>query len=408
MQSQALGHVLVIGGCGFMGHHLVKALLDDSDVEHVSVFSRSPRENRYPEASYYAGDITSVEEVTNLLKDIQPRIIFHAASPDPYQDPPNHLSYQKVNVEGTKNLLACASSAPSVVALVYTSSLTIYKYDVNGEIFNADESHPILNGPVTKYNPYSESKALADALVLAANNPSSKACHLAGKCSHSHLRTACIRISGIYGEGDENMTMLGLQLAHYGLSFLQLGDNTTLFDPIYVSNAVFGHVLAAKALLTEVETDIAYTKDRDEDIDAVPPKPRICGEAFNITDDLPSPFWFYMRKFYTAAGHPPKTIWVIPTWILFMLAWLTEYWFWIVYQGRRRPKILIRSKLEYLCMTRTYQVSKAKQRLGWYALVGVDEAAKNSMRWGLAKLGVDVKNMGSVVNEVQNGRTKAA
>ncbi|ESZ91020.1 hypothetical protein SBOR_8591 [Sclerotinia borealis F-4128] len=386
MQEQHLGNVLVVGGCGFMGHHLVKALLKEAMIGQVSVFSRNPRENRHPGVSYHTGDISSFQQVSSLLEETMPRVIFHVASPDPYVDPPNHLLYRRVNVDGTANLLACAAVAPSVVALVYTSSLTVYGYDDRGEILNADETHHILNGPVTKEDPYPASKALADAQVLVANNPSFSRCNFEG-CSHPHLRTACVRIPGIYGEGDENMTMLGLQLARYGLSSVQLGNNTTLFDPIYVGNAVFGHMLAAKALLTELRMDIDNSR---KGINPVVEQSgdQICGEAFNITDDLPSPFWFYMRKFYAAAGYEPgpRNIWIVPTSLVFFIALVTEYFFWIVFRGKRRPQILIRSKLEHLCMNRTYNVNKAKKRLGWYAIVPIDAAIESSVKWGLDRL----------------------
>lgn len=371
-----------------MGHHLVKALLEEPTIGQVSVFSRNPKENRLPGVSYHAGDITSVQQVSSLLEETKARVIFHVASPDPYADPPNHIPYQRVNVDGTANLLACAAAAPSVVALVYTSSLTIYRYDNRGEIFDADETHPILTGPVTKNDPYvySVSKAMADTQVLAANNPSTSQCNYEG-CAHSHLRTACIRVPGIYGEGDENVTVLGLQLARFGLSSIQLGDNTGLYDPIYVGNAVFGHMLAAKALLAELQADIDSSKNSAYPMEKQSEN-RICGEAFNITDDTPSPFWNYMRRFYAAAGYKPRPqdIWIIPTGLVMYIALITEYLYWIIFMGRRRPAYLLRSKLEHLCMTRTYNVNKAKKRLGWYAIVDMDTAIESSVKWGVCKI----------------------
>ncbi|KAB8288450.1 hypothetical protein EYC80_010115 [Monilinia laxa] len=374
MQEQPLRNVLVVGGCGFMGHHLVKALLDDSTANKVSVFSRKPKENRYPGVTYYAGDITSFDNVSILLDIVKPRVIFHVASPEPYADPPSHIPFQKVNVYGTANLLACAAAAPSVLAFVFTSSVTVYQYDNNGELFNADETHPVLRGPVTKKDPYSESKAVADALVIAANNSSSKECQVNG-CSHSHLRTVCMRVPGIYGEGDENMTLHGLWMASWGLWIFQLGNNNTLFDPVYVENAVLGHVLAAKALLSEASSSDDITDE-------------VSGEAFNITDDNPAPFWWYMHKIYRLGGYnvTPRNIWVIPTCVVMMLGWVAELVYWVIFWGKKRPQILIRSKLEHLCRTRTFDVGKAKRVLGWKPRVGVDDAMEVSVRWGLEEL----------------------
>ncbi|KAG4033916.1 hypothetical protein MFRU_004g04120 [Monilinia fructicola] len=392
MQEQPLGNVLVIGGCGFMGHHLVKALLDDSTVDKVSVFSRNPKKNRYPGVAYYAGDIASFDNVRTLLDIVKPRVIFHVASPDPYVDPPSHIPFQKVNVDGTSNLLACATASPSVIAFVFTSSVTLYQYDNNGEVFDADETHPVLSGPVTNKDPYPESKAVADALVIAANNPSPKESQMNG-CSRSYLRTVCMRIPGIYGEGDENMTLLGLWMASWGLWIFQLGNNNALFDPIYVDNAVLGHILAAKALLSEAGSS-----------DEIPDK--VSGEAFNITDDNPAPFWWYMHKIYRLGGYnvTPRNIWIIPTWIVMTVGWVAEMMYWIVFWGKKRPQILNRSKLEHLCKTRTFDVGKAKRVLGWKPRVGVDDAIEVSVRWGLAELAkgsggkVEVEDVGETLD----------
>lgn len=198
------------------------------------------------------------------------------------------MPFQKVNVDGTANLLACAAAAPSVMAFVFASSFTVYQYDANREIFDADETHPLLTGPITTADSYPESKAIADRLVRAANNPHSNECQING-CSHSHLRAVCIRVPGIYGEGDENVTLLGLWLASWRLWIFQLGNSDTLFDAIYAGTAVSGLVLAAKALVSEASL-LAENKDP------------VSGEAFNKTDDKPSPFWWYMHQFYRFAG----------------------------------------------------------------------------------------------------------
>lgn len=51
--GEPLGDVLVVGGCGFLGHHVVRELLADPSCSSISVMSRSPFKNRYDGVKYY-------------------------------------------------------------------------------------------------------------------------------------------------------------------------------------------------------------------------------------------------------------------------------------------------------------------------------------------------------------------
>ncbi|EPE37169.1 NAD(P)-binding Rossmann-fold containing protein [Glarea lozoyensis ATCC 20868] len=362
-----LGAVLVTGGCGFLGHHLVRALLDNPSVSSVSVLSRNPRQNRYPEVSYYVCDITSRENVQTLFKKIQPRVIFHTASPYAYSDPPNPARFQREIVEGTANLLACAKELPSITSFIYTSSIMVYATNANRECIMADEESDILHGPVTRKNAYDESKATADTMVLAADDP-------------THFRTVCVRISGIYGEGESNdsVTTRGLNMVYSGRANIQLGDNTSLFDPIYIHNAVHGHIFIANALIDELDGPLK-TKSNG----------KVHGEAFNLSDDSPIPFWDFLGKVFAEAGCPQtregKT--VIPNWAVIAMCCIAECMYWILFLGKRRPKDFLRKKLEHVYRTRTLNIEKAKGRLGWYPPIPMDEAIKRSVSWCVEKMG---------------------
>ena len=59
----ALGPALVIGGCGFVGLHIVDALLKDPTCRPVSVISRNPNLNRCEAVAYYTGEIGNLDEI---------------------------------------------------------------------------------------------------------------------------------------------------------------------------------------------------------------------------------------------------------------------------------------------------------------------------------------------------------
>lgn len=364
--SNSLDSVLVVGGCGFLGFHLVRCLLGDPDCSTVSVLSRTPTRNRLPGVSYHAGDITSPEAVQSLLNELKPRVIIHAAAPSGHAVTGSVSVYQETNIKGTANLLACAAQAPSTVAFVYTSTSIVL---VGSEHLFADESSPVLNAS-SKENEYAKTKAVADTLVLAANSP--------GNESKKGLRTACIRLTGMYGERDAQITPNLLGLLRRGENRFQLGDNSNLFDWVHVENAATAHVLAAKALVAES----AYLEEQGEE---VAKSMKVSGEAFFITDDAPLPFWDLPRKMWAAAGHPISTdkVWVIPTQWALRSATAVEWIVWALSLGTKRPQTFTRQAVEYCCLTRTYCIDKAKKRLGYVARDNVEEGVRQAVAWVL-------------------------
>ena len=82
MSSGTYGPSLVIGRCGFMGFHIVEALLKEPAWGPVSVFGRTPNYNRCEGASYHKGDICNADDIRRILTDLKPRIIFHTAAPE--------------------------------------------------------------------------------------------------------------------------------------------------------------------------------------------------------------------------------------------------------------------------------------------------------------------------------------
>ena len=104
--------------------------------------------------------------------------IIHTASPMHGLDDP--ALYWKVNVDGTQAVInaAVANGAPK---LVYTSSAGVV-FD-GTDLIDVDERIP---GPEKSMDPYNESKAKAEEIVLAAN----------GK---GGLYTVALRPAGIFG-----------------------------------------------------------------------------------------------------------------------------------------------------------------------------------------------------------------
>ncbi len=141
--------VLVTGGAGFIGSHLVDALIAHGYyVRVIDNFINGKRENIAHHLSagsleLSAGDVTSSRDVKKAVKDMD--TVFHLAClgvrhsiKDPFE---NH----RVNAEGTLNVLQKSLEA-RIKKLVYCSSSEVYG---TAEYVPMDEAHPTK--PCTVY-----------------------------------------------------------------------------------------------------------------------------------------------------------------------------------------------------------------------------------------------------------------
>ena len=344
--------VLVIGGCGFIGYHVVKALLaEQSPTFSVHVMSRNINKNQISRATYHTGDFTSQRDVESVLAAVQPVIIFHVASPVPYGAGSSDKFYFDTNVEGTKTLLRAAATCASVKAFVYTSSSGVLlgdSYDMG------DETWPLKTAHTRNSNAYATSKAIADQIVRDTNgNP---------------FLTVTLRVANVYGERDSQAIPGMMQVLKSGKQRIQIGDNTPKSDRTSGENAALAHVLAAKALLAKIN---------DPTVD----RPKVDGEAFFITDGRPMPMWDFARMVWRAAGDhtPPEQITVIPAWFILNLASLTEWAYWIFTLGYKKPLTFRRALLEPTCVERTFSIEKAKERLGYRPMDNMEDAIKRGV-----------------------------
>ena len=358
--TQLSTSVLVIGGCGFLGHHIVSQLLAPS-TSTVSVLDLKTSNNRLAGATYHAADITSRSAVLSVFEKVKPAIIIHTASPiasNGHTKGAKQMFY-KVNVEGTRNLIECAAEVGGVKAFVYTSSASVI-HDTISDLINADERWPVLRAPQQREY-YSETKAIAETLVLEANR------------KHADMLTVSIRPAGIFGEGD--MQMIPGMLGAYakGQTKFQLGDNDNLFDFTYVGNVAYAHILAAVAL-TQTHS-LGDTKPLDHE--------RVDGEAFFITNGQPLYFWDFARMVWSTAGDTttPSQVWTIGKEVGLRLATVVEWVFW----GVGKVPNLTRARVQYSCLTRFYSIDKARARLGYWPRWGMEEGVRMSVEWFLER-----------------------
>lgn len=216
--------VLVTGGGGFIGGAVARLFAERGDA--VTSFSRGA----YPELERHGilsarGDLGDPTAVRTAVAGHD--VVVHAAArvAGGAHDP---VAYHRVNVDGTRNVIdACRSTG--VRRLVFTSTPSVVHG--GGDIEGADESLPYA----TRFtDPYPATKAVAERLVLAANDDG--------------LRTTALRPHLVWGPGDPHFLPRIVDRARRGRLWL-VGPGDNLVDATYIDDAARAHLAAADRLL---------------------------------------------------------------------------------------------------------------------------------------------------------------
>lgn len=233
ISSPSLSPVLITGGCGFIGRHLVQHLLDSNPDCRIHVLDINTKKNRFAGVSYHACDISSAGAVDQVMQEAQPRVIFHVACPDSMVILPE--LFERVNVDGTRNILSSAAKLGTVQALVFTSTSSVV-HDNRTDLIDADETLPILRPPVQK-RVYTLTKATAEEDVIAANR----------KGGDRSMLTVSIRPCTAIGEADTVCLAKMISVAEQGKAKFQMGAGQNIYDFMYAGNLADAHILAAQA-----------------------------------------------------------------------------------------------------------------------------------------------------------------
>jgi nucleoside-diphosphate-sugar epimerase len=214
---------LVTGGGGFLGRALVEALLADGH-EVISI-ARSP----HPEIEALGArslciDLGQRDELRDSLKGVD--TVFHAAAKVGAWG--SRADYERVNVVGTRNLLA-ACERQQVQRLVFTSSPSV--------VFDGTDQKRASNDlPYAErfLAHYPRTKAIAERDVLGAH----------GRWG---LATCALRPHLIIGPRDPHLLPRLIERARAGRLAI-VGDGRNEVTLCAVENAAHAHVLAAKSL----------------------------------------------------------------------------------------------------------------------------------------------------------------
>jgi CDP-glucose 4,6-dehydratase len=225
--------ILVTGGTGFVGSHLVEALIKQGArvvVPYRSIDPHSYFNTRKLDRSVVlaVGDVTDRRRIVDIVTKYEIHTIYHlAAQPIVETAYYNPIETITTNILGTAHILDAAWTSGTVRQIFITSSDKAY-----GKSDRAyKEDHP-LHGD----HPYEASKSAADLIA------------------HSYVKTynapvVIVRFGNIYGPGDLNMSRIvpGIMRSMVTGKELRLRSNGTFVrDYVYVGDVIDAYLFLHK------------------------------------------------------------------------------------------------------------------------------------------------------------------
>ncbi|NUQ01799.1 MAG: NAD-dependent epimerase/dehydratase family protein [Armatimonadetes bacterium] len=224
--------VLVTGGAGFIGSHVVELLAERGDEVHVlDNLSNGKRQNLAPAAVLHEGDLTDAEFVRYVFEQARPEVVYHLAAQvsvieslrDPFDD-------MRRNIGGSLNLIlaARASGQPKIV---YCSTGGAAYGDPDLSQLPVPETHP-----ANPLSPYGITKHTVEH-------------YLEAEAVNHGQRYTVLRFSNVYGprqdpHGEAGVVAIFTQRIFEQKTCTVFGDGEQTRDFVYVGD-VARAVLAA-------------------------------------------------------------------------------------------------------------------------------------------------------------------
>lgn len=241
--------VLVTGGAGFIGSHLVDSLLEQGKA--VRVFDNMSAGNElYLERwagnerfNFIKGDLTKPSEVKYILEGCD--TIYHlAANPEVRSWLASPDDQFKQNVEATFNLLEDIRKNGGINLLVFTSTSTVY-----GEATKIPT--PETYAPLKPISNYGASKLAAEAMI----------------CSYASMygfQSVIYRMANIVGPRSGHGVIYDFieKLRKDPLKLEVLGDGTQSKSYLYVEDCIEGMIYGAETTNEDVEILNIGSEDR--------------------------------------------------------------------------------------------------------------------------------------------------
>ncbi|MDS7596144.1 UDP-glucose 4-epimerase GalE [Agrobacterium tumefaciens] len=245
--------VLVTGGAGYIGSHMVWALLDaGEDVVVVDRLSTGSRWAVAPQARFYLGDAADGALLGQIFEENQIDAIFHFAGslsvPDSIRSP---LEYYENNTGTTRALLSVAVKH-GVRNFIFSSTAAVY----GTQPFDGPVAETAVLSPE---NPYGMSKLASEIMLRDVaqahdlNYVALRYFNVAGADVQGRAGPSPTGVANLIRVACEAAVGRREQVEVYGTDY-PTADGTGVRDYIHVSDLIDAHLLAMKHLRAGGET----------------------------------------------------------------------------------------------------------------------------------------------------------
>lgn len=316
--------MLVTGGTGFIGSHLIDRLLERGDA--VTALTRPTADSRglaLKGVRVITGDVRDEREVENAVHGSE--IVYHLARAKGHGARPMS-EVRAVNIDGTSNIARAASRA-GAERIVYASSAAVYGSRSRPKpVAEDDVLHPD--------SPYARSKAEAEATLR----------------EHARVPFVIARITAVLGPGCKSWLPIFRSVAARRLRLV--GGGKTRHHPADVSDIVDGLVLCGTL-------------------------PRAGGRSYNLAGPEAISIADMMRAIASElhmTGHLPRSV---PTGPVELYLWLNRIADRVA--GLKLPRV---ESIAFLTSDRVLDISRARTELGYVPRFGVSKAITRTAEWG--------------------------
>jgi nucleoside-diphosphate-sugar epimerase len=222
---------IVTGGAGFVGSHIVDALIKRGDKVHIiDNLSSGTKENINPKAVFHHLDIRELKKIQPIFKNIDG--VFHLAALPRVQYSIDHpVETMEVNITGTLNVILAAKQA-GVKRIVYSASSSAY-----GDPIDLPQVESMLPKPKS---PYGLQKYVGE--------------HLMRLWSEIYgIETVSLRYFNIFGPRQDSEGAYAQVIARFlkqkkdGKKMTIAGDGSQTRDFIHVRDVVHANLLAMES-----------------------------------------------------------------------------------------------------------------------------------------------------------------